>query len=155
MKKFFTAITLSILLSCIFLSSCGTMNVAGKTFKYGGVAIDWGTATDENKSAIYSEYQVENDNELLNVFKTRNNRNNRVTTFGTDGKYTTKNQDNEILDSGFYRQNESQIRLSDTKDGLDADNAYTLTANGKGYIVTVELNPETQTYIKYQYVIMN
>lgn len=156
MRKYFKILILSIfILPCILIASCGTINVAGKTFKYGGVAIDWGTATDENKNAIYTEYQVESDTELLNVFKTRNNRNNRVTTFGTDGKYTTKNEDNEILDSGFYRQNETQILLAETKEGLDEDTAYTLTANNKGYIVTIELNSETQTYIKYQYVVMN
>ncbi len=144
-----------LIIPCLILASCGTMSVAGKTFRYGGVAIDWGTATDENKTAIYTEYQVENDNELLNVFKTRNNRNNRVTTFGTDGKYSTKNQDNEILDSGYYRQNETQILLAETKDGLDEDSAYKLTANNKGYIVTIVLNAETQTYIKYQYVVVD
>ena len=127
------------------------MHVSGKTFKYQKVTIDWGTATAENKETIYSEYQVSDENELLNVLKTKNNRNNRFTTFGTNNKYTTKNSDNEVLDSGYYRQDESVITLADTEEGLSQAGSYTLIATDKGYIVTVKINDEFKVFAKYHY----
>ena len=128
------------------------LTVKGKTFNYSSVEIDWGIATEDDKSALYEEFQVENEPELLNVLKTRNGRNNRITTFGTDGKYVTKNNEDEVLDSGYYKQEESVITLADTEEGLTDPTAYTLQANEKGYIVTIVLNEDKQIYAKYEYV---
>ena len=128
------------------------MNVTGKTFTYGSVSVDWGTASEDDKNALFTEFQVENENELLAVLKTRNNRNGRRTTFGTDGKYTTKDENNEILDSGYYRQEETVITLAETEEGLSDENAYTILANEKGYIVTTVLDEEKNIFAKYQYV---
>ncbi|MBE5738234.1 MAG: hypothetical protein E7354_00665 [Clostridiales bacterium] len=153
MKKTIKSIILSLfLIPCILLASCGTMNVTGKTFTYGNVTVDWGTASDDDKNALFAEFQVENENELLAVLRTRNNRNGRRTTFGTDGKYTTKNENNEILDSGYYQQIETTITLAETEEGLSASDAYTLLANEKGYIVTTILNEDKNIFAKYQYV---
>lgn len=153
MKKIFKTIFCTLLLlPCILLASCGTMVVKGKTFTYGSVAVDWGTASDDDKQSLFAEFQVENETELLAVLKTRNNRNGRRTTFGTDGKYTTKDENNEILDSGYYRQEETVITLAETEEGLTAENAYTLLANEKGYIVTTVLDEEKNIFAKYQYV---
>jgi len=152
MKKIIkTIFSLFILSPLFFIFGCGTMNVSGKTFKYSKVTIDWGIATEENKQAIYEENQVTNEAEFLNVLKTRNNRNSRYTTFGTDNKYTTKNSNNEVLDSGYYKQDESVITLAETEDALNQAGAYTLHANEKGYIVTVKLNDEWKVFAKYQY----
>lgn len=153
MKKIFKKFIISLLLiPCILLSACGVLTVKGKTFNYGEVKIDWGIATEDDKSALFQEFQVANEPELLNVLKTRNNRNSRYTTFGTDGKYVTKDEEGKILDSGFYKQEESVITLADTQDGLSDPTAYTLQANDKGYIVTIVLNQDKQIYAKYQYV---
>ena len=144
-------ISMILLIPMIILSGCGTIQVSGKTFKYSKVSIDWGPATDENKQTIFEENQVSNETELLNVLKTRDNRNSRITTFGTDNKYTTKNTENEIIDSGYYRQDESVITLADSEEGLSKVGAYTLQANGKGYVVTIKLNDEWKVFAKYQY----
>lgn len=151
-NKLKTFILSLLLIPCILLASCGTMQVQGKTFGYGDVTIDWGTASEDDKNALFSDFQVKDENELLNVLRTRNNRNTRHTTFGTDGKYTTKNEDNVVLDSGYYKQQETVITLADTKEGLDASDAYTLLANEKGYIVTSILNDAKNIFAKYQYV---
>lgn len=151
-NKLKTFILSLILLPCILLVSCGTMQVQGKTFGYGDVTIDWGTASEDDRNALFSDFQVKDENELLNVLRTRNNRNTRHTTFGTDGKYTTKNENNEILDSGYYKQQSTVITLADTEEGLDASDAYTLLANEKGYIVTSILNADKNIFAKYQYV---
>ncbi len=153
MKKYLKTIMLTLLLiPCIMIAGCGTMNVTGKTFTYGSVSVDWGTASEDDKNALFTEFQVENETELLAVLKTRNNRNGRRTTFGTDGKYTTKDENNEILDSGYYRQEETVITLAETEEGLNAEDAYTLLANEKGYIVTTILDEEKNIFAKYQYV---
>ena len=153
MKKYLKLFVMTLLLiPCLLLASCGTMNVTGKTFTYGSVSVDWGTASEDDKNALFTEFQVENENELLAVLKTRNNRNGRRTTFGTDGKYTTKEENNEILDSGYYRQEETVITLAETEEGLSDENAYTILANEKGYIVTTVLDEEKNIFAKYQYV---
>lgn len=149
-RKKLTIIAL-FLISIIF-SSCGVIQVSGKTFKYDHVSIDWGMADDKGKQTVFEEFQVENESELLSVLKTRNNRNKRFTTFGTDNKYTTKNDNNEVLDSGYYKQDESVITLADTEEGLKESGAYTIQINGKGYIVTVKINNELKVFAKYQYV---
>ena len=94
---------------------------------------------------------MESEAELLNVLKTKDNRNSRYTTFGTDNKYTTKNNNNEIIDSGYYKQDESVITLADTEEGLSEAGAYTLQANEKGYVVTIKLDNENKIFAKYQY----
>ena len=153
MKKYTKTLVMALLLTtCILLTACGVINVSGKTFRFSKVTIDWGLAEEENKQSIFQEYQVKNETELLNVLKTKNNRNSRFTTFGTDKKYVTKNTENEILDSGFYRQDESLITLSETEEGLNAEGAYTLQANDKGYVVTIKINDEFKIFAKYQYV---
>ena len=141
-----------VLLVCLlFLTACNTMQVSGKTFKYDSVSIDWGMANNEGKSKVFEEFQVENEAELLSVLKTKNGRNKRFTTFGTDNKYTTKNDNNEVLDSGYYKQDETVITLADTKEGLKESSAYTLQANEKGYIVTIKINNDYKVFAKYQY----
>ena len=80
-----------LILPCLLLVACGPLNVTGRTFRYEKVTIDWGTASNEEKDALFESYQVESEAELLNVLKTKDNRNSRYTTFGTDNKYTTKN----------------------------------------------------------------
>ena len=62
-----------------------------------------------------------------------------------------KNTDNEILDSGYYKQDESVITLAETKEGLSEAGAYTLQANEKGYIVRIKLNDEWKVFVKYHY----
>ena len=142
-----------VLLVCLlFLTACNTMQVSGKTFKYDSVSIDWGMANNEGKSKVFEEFQVENEAELLSVLKTKNGRNKRFTTFGTDNKYTTKNDNNEVLDSGYYKQDETVIPLADTKEGLKESSAYTLQANEKGYIVTIKINNDYKVFAKYQYI---
>ncbi len=144
---------LAILLICLlFLTACNTMQVSGKTFKYDSVSIDWGMADNEGKSKVFEEFQVENEAELLSVLKTRNGRNKRFTTFGTDNKYTTKNDNNEVLDSGYYKQDETVITLADTEEGLKESGAYTLQANEKGYVVTIKINNDYKVFAKYQYI---
>ena len=142
-----------VLLVCLlFLTACNTMQVSGKTFKYDSVSIDWGMANNEGKSKVFEEFQVENEAELLSVLKTKNGRNKRFTTFGTDNKYTTKNDNNEVLDSGYYKQDETVITLADTKEGLKESSAYTLKDNEKGYIVTIKINNDYKVFAKYQYI---
>ena len=146
------ALLLIIMIPCLLLCACGTLNVSGKTFVYEKVTIDWGTATEDDKTALFDTYQVANEAELLNVLKTKNNRNTRYTTFGTDNKYTTKNAENKIIDSGFYKQDETVVTLADTEEGLNDEGAYTLQANDKGYVVTIKLDDESKIFAKYQYV---
>ncbi len=141
-----------ILLVSFLLVGCNTIQVSGKTFRYHSVSIDWGLADEQAKNALFEENQVANEAELLNVLKTRNNRNTRYTTFGTNNQYTTKNAENEIIDSGYYKQDESIITLAETEEGLNDDGAYTLQVNEKGYVVTVKLNDEYKIFAKYQYV---
>ena len=142
-----------VLLVCLlFLTACNNMQVSGKTFKYDSVSIDWGMANNEGKSKVFEEFQVENEAELLSVLKTKNGRNKRFTTFGTDNKYTTKNDNNEVLDSGYYKQDETVITLADTEEGLKESSAYTLQANEKGYIVTIKINNDYKVFAKYQYI---
>lgn len=136
----------------LILSGCSAIVVSGKTFKYDSVSIDWGMADKDGKSKVFEEFQVESEAELLAVLKTRNGRNKRFTTFGTDGKYVTKNDSNEILDSGYYKQDETVITLADTEEGLKESGAYILQANGKGYIVTIKINNDYKVFAKYQYV---
>ena len=153
MKIYLKKILLSlIIIPCFFLASCGVITLKGKTFNYSKVDIDWGIATDADKEALFQEFQVANEPELLNVLKTRNNRNSRFTTFGTDGKYVTKDEKGEILDRGYYKQEESVVTLAETEEGLNEASAYTLQANEKGYVVTIVLNENKQIYAKYQYV---
>ena len=152
MKKIIKSLILIILLVpllCIF--GCGTINVSGKTFRYSKVEIDWGLANNEQKEAFFSENQVANEAELRNVLKTRNGRNNRFTTFGTNNQYVTKNADGEILDQGYYKQDETIITLAESEEKLTAPDAYTLQVNDKGYIVTVKLNDEYKIFAKYHY----
>lgn len=151
-KTYKISLLLFLIIPCLLLCACGTLNVSGKTFVYEKVTIDWGTATEEDKTALFETYQVENEAELLNVLKTKNNRNSRYTTFGTDNKYTTKNGENEIIDSGYYKQDETVITLADTEEGLNDEGAYTLQANEKGYVVTVKLDNESKIFAKYQYI---
>ncbi len=141
-----------ILLVSFLLVGCNTIQVSGKTFRYHSVSIDWGLADEQAKNALFEENQVANEAELLNVLKTRNNRNTRYTTFGTNNQYTTKNAENEIIDSGYYKQDESIITLAETEEGLNDNGAYTLQVNEKGYVVTVKLNDEYKIFAKYQYV---
>ena len=151
-KTFKILISIFFIIPCILLASCGVLTLKGKTFNYSKVEIDWGIATEDDKSALFTEFQVQNEPELLNVLKTRNNRNSRYTTFGTDGKYVTKDENGEILDSGYYKQEESVVTLAETEEKLSDPTAYTLQANEKGYVVTVVLNADKQIYAKYQYV---
>ena len=141
-----------LVLSTIVLTACGVIEVRGKTFVYDSVEIDWGLATDEDKQAIYDEFLVSNETELLNVLKTRNNRNQRVTTFGTDGTYSTVNGDNEVLDSGYYRQDNDVVTLAESEDKLSGDGNFTLKANDKGYLVSDQINSEFSVFAVYQFV---
>lgn len=143
---------LGLFLIMSMLCGCSVIQVSGRTFKYDSVSIDWGMADKDGKAKVMEEFQVESESELLAVLKTRNGRNKRYTTFGTDGKYTTKNDNNEILDSGFFKQDESVITLADTEEGLKEAGAYTLQVNGKGYIVTIKINDTYKVFAKYQYV---
>ena len=90
MKRNFliTFVTIA-LFGIFFLSACGTLQIVGKTFVYDSVSIDWGMAEEKDKQIIYEKYSVNSHSELIEYLKTYKNRNNRVTTFGTDGKYVT------------------------------------------------------------------
>lgn len=149
LKKLSIVALFSILL--IFTTGCSVTQVSGKTFKYDSVTIDWGMATKEDRTKVYKEFQVESEGELLAVLKTRNGRDKRYTTFGTDGKYVTKNDSNEILDSGYYKQDEEVITLAETIEGLKEAGAYTLQANSKGCIVTIKINNDYKVFARYQY----
>jgi len=152
MKKILNKILVIILfLPILFVVGCSTIDVSGKTFRYSKVEIDWGLANNEQKEAFFAENQVANEAELRNVLKTRNGRNNRFTTFGTNNQYVTKNADGEILDQGYYKQDEAIITLAESEEKLTAPDAYTLQINDKGYIVTVKLNDEYKIFAKYHY----
>lgn len=156
MKKFKKAILsiMLLILSSVALYACsGVIEVRGKTFVYESVEISWGTANDEDKQSLFEEFLVTNENELLAVLKTRNNRNQRITTFGTDSTYTTVNTDNEVIDAGYYKQNEDIITLAETEEKLSQEENYILRANDKGYQVSDMLNSELSIYAVYQYVV--
>lgn len=144
---------LIVLFSTIIMTGCGVIEVKGKTFVYESVTIDWGRAEDEQKEEIFEEFLVSNETELLAVLKTRNQRNSRVTVFGTDGKYTTHNRNGDTLDSGYYKQDNETITLSDTEDGFSEPGNFTLKANTKGYITKDKLNDEYGVFACYQYVV--
>lgn len=151
-KNYLVAI-LIMLVSSFVITACGVIEVRGKTFVYDSVSIDWGRAEDEQKQAIFEEYLVSNETELLNVLRTRNQRNSRITTFGSDGKYVTINVNGETLDSGFYKQDDEIITLAETEDGFSNPGNYTLKANEKGYIANDKLNDEYGVFARYQYVL--
>ena len=142
-----------LILTSLVFTACGVIEVRGKTFSYDSVKIDWGLATDEDKQLVYEEFLVSNEDELLNVLKTRNNRNKRITTFATDGTYTTINTEGEELDTGFYRQDNDIISLAETEDGFDDENVYKLKSNDKGYTVSDKINSEFNVFAIYQYVV--
>ena len=142
-----------ILVICILLSGCGVIDVAGKTFTYGGVEINWNKASDEIREEVFDLYQVKNEIELKTVLKTSGGRNSRLTTFGTDGKYVTKDTNGNILDSGYYEQSKSYIALSDTIEGLSSEKVYKIYPNEKGYKVRIEIDGEKGIYAEYQYVV--
>ena len=142
-------------MTTLLMTACGMLEVRGKTFIYDSVEIDWGMADDEEKQALYDEFLVSNETELLTVLKTRNNRNQRVTTFGTDSTYTTVNLDNEILDSGFYKQDDDVITLAETEEGLNDEGNYTLKVNDKGYLVKDVLDTDLNIFAVYQFVVNN
>ncbi|MGN0960956.1 MAG: hypothetical protein ACI4PF_02010 [Christensenellales bacterium] len=155
MKRFYQILTsaMLVILCSIALTACGVIEVRGKTFVYDSVSIDWGQAKEEQKQALFEEFLVSNETELLNVLKTRNQRNSRITTFGTDGKYVTRNLNNEILDEGYYKQDDEIITLAETEDGFSNPGNYTLKANEKGYIANDKLNDEYSIFARYQYVL--
>lgn len=144
---------LMIVLCAVSLTACGVIKVRGKTFVYDSVSIDWGRAEEEEKEMIFEEFLVSNETELLNVLKTRNQRNSRVTIFGTDGKYTTRNKNNEILDSGYYKQDNEIITLSESEEGFASPGNFTLKVNSRGYITKDKLNDEFGIFACYQYVL--
>lgn len=144
-------IALIICLPCLFLYGCETIEVSGKTFRYDNVTIDWGMAEGEDKETFFNENQVANESELRNVLKSRDNRNSIFTTFGTDGKYTIKNSENEVVETGYYKQDESVITIAESEESLNETGATTWQANDKGYIVTIKLDDELKIFAKYQY----
>ena len=144
---------LLLVLTTVLMTACGVLEVRGKTFVYDKVEIDWGMAKDADKEALYEEFLVNNETELLNVLKTRNNRNKRVTTFGTDSKYTTVNLDNEVLDSGYFKQDDDVITLAESEDGFADSGNYTLKVTDKGYKVKDVLNSDLNIFAVYQYVV--
>lgn len=146
---------LLIILSSVMIMACGVLNVRGRTFVFDSVEIDWGLASEEDKETIYEEFLVSNEIELLNVLRTRNNRHNRITSFGTNGEYTTVNTDNEILDKGYYRQDGEIVTLAETEDGFIDPGNYTLKVNGKGYYTNDKINSEFQVFARYFYVMQN
>jgi len=143
---------LMLILTTIMFTACGVISVRGKTFVYDSVEIDWGRATDEDKEKLYEDFLVSNEVELLNVLKTRNNRNSRVTTFGTDGKYTTINKNNEVIDEGYYKQDDEVITLSEAEDGFANPGNYTLKAVDKGYYAIDKLDDNLGVFARYLYV---
>ena len=152
MKKFKNLlVALVLIIPCLFLIACETIEVSGKTFRYDSVSIDWGMANNDQKDAFFEKNQVENEAELLNVLKTRDNRNSIYTTFGTDGKYTIKDSENEIVESGYYKQDESTITIGESEESLNETGATTWQANEKGYVVTIKLDNDLKIFAKYQY----
>lgn len=154
-KKAILSAVLLVLTLVMFTACSGVLEVRGKTFVYESVEINWGTASEEDKESIFTEFLVSNENELLAVLKTRNGRNERSTTFGTDSKYTTVNKDNEVLDSGFYKQDSDKVILAESEDKLSQEGNYVLKINEKGYRVSDLLNSELSIYAVYQYVVNN
>jgi hypothetical protein len=142
-----------LILTTILLTACGVLEVRGKTFVYESVKIDWGMASEDDKEVVYEQYLVSNETELLAVLKTRNSRNERMTTFGTDGTYSTVNKDNEVLDRGYYRQDSDVITLADTEEGFANEGNFTLKANEKGYKVSDLINEEFSVFAVYQFVV--
>ena len=155
MKNFNKSICccLLLLLTSLLFMACGVIDVKGKSFRYESVKIDWGMANDEDKQSVFEEFLVSNETELLNVLKTRNSRNQRVTTFGTDGKYKTVNGENQVLDSGYYKQDDDVITLADSEEGLSNEGNFTLKVNEKGYKVSDVINSDLSVFAVYQYVI--
>ncbi len=154
LNKYITG--MMVLIFMMLVTACaGVIEVRGKTFVYDSVEINWGTASEDDKNTIYEEFLVSNENELLAVLKTRNGRNERSTTFGTDSSYTTVNKDNEVLDSGFYKQDNDIVILAESEDKLSQEGNYTLKANEKGYQVMDQLNSDLSIYAVYQYVVNN
>jgi hypothetical protein len=153
-KKIIVSLLL-IILSSVMMMACGVLNVRGRTFVFDSVEIDWGLASEEDKESIYEEFLVSNEIELLNVLRTRNNRHNRITSFGTNGEYTTVNTDNEILDKGYYRQDGEIVTLAETEDGFSEEGNYTLKVNSKGYYTNDKINSEFQVFARYFYVMQN
>jgi len=158
MKKIGRSIlcTMMLFVMGVMTTACsGVIEVGGKTFVYESVEVNWGTASEADKEDIYEEYLVTNETELLAVLKTRNGRNERTTTFGTDSTYTTVDKDNEILDSGYYKQDNDVVVLSDSEENLSQEGNYTLKVNEKGYQVSDMLNSDLSIYAVYQYVVNN
>lgn len=152
MKKFKKLlIALLLCLPSLFLFGCDTIEVSGKTFRYDNVTIDWGMASNDDKEAFFTENQVANESELRNVLKSRDSRNSIYTTFGTDGKYTIKNSENEVIESGYYKQDESVITIAESEESLNETGATTWQANEKGYVVTIKLDDELKIFAKYEY----
>lgn len=154
-KKTILSAVLLVLTLVMFTACSGVLEVRGKTFVYESVGINWGTASDDDKESIFTEYLVSNENELLAVLKTRNGRNERSTTFGTDSTYTTVDKDNKVLDSGYYKQDSDKVTLAETEDKLSQEGNYVLKVNEKGYQVSDLINSELSVYAVYQYVVNN
>lgn len=154
-KKAILSVMLLILTVIMFTACSGVLEVRGKTFVYESVEINWGTANNEDKESIFEEFLVSNENELLAVLKTRNGRNERTTTFGTDSTYTTVNKDNEVLDSGYYKQDSDKVILAETEEQLSQEGNYILKVNEKGYQVSDLINSELSIYAVYQFVVNN
>ena len=153
MKNLKKLICLFLIVPCILLCACKSIEVNGKTFVFDKVTIDWGLAqSNEEKQVILDKYEVEDKSKLIEYLKKYQDRENRVTTFGVDSKYFTKNGNNEIVDEGYYRQDESVITLADSQDLLDEPGAYTLQANEKGYIVTIKLDDTLKVFARYEYI---
>ena len=154
-KKSILSVMLLVLTLVMFTACSGVLEVRGKTFVYESVEINWGTANNEDKESIFEEFLVSNENELLAVLKTRNGRNERSTTFGNDSKYTTVNKDNEVLDSGYYKQDSDKVILAETEEQLSQEGNYILKVNEKGYRVSDLINSDLSVYAVYQYVVNN
>ncbi|MBE5757522.1 MAG: hypothetical protein E7345_01140 [Clostridiales bacterium] len=153
MKHLKNILALIIMIFALTLTACQTINVNGKTFIFDKVQIDWGLAqSKEEKEIVLANYSVGNEKEFAEYLKKYQDRENRVTTFGTDNKYYTKNGNNEIVDSGYYKQDEAVITLSDTEKGLEDVGSYTLQANEKGYVVIVKLDDEMKIFARYTYI---
>lgn len=144
--------TIVLMSMCLILSACSTINVAGKTFRFDSAEVVWGSATDEDKTTLYEEFSVTNEDQLIEQLKLKNERSKRHTTFGTDGKYYTKNENNQILDQGFYKQENTVITLAPTEEKLKESTAFTMLSNNKGYVVTEIIEKDKLIFVKYQYV---
>ena len=152
MKKLKIILCIIALIPCILLTGCKSIEVNGKTFVYNKVTIDWGLAqSKEEKQEVLNKFEVTDKSEFIKYLETYQDRKNRVTTFGVDNKYYTKNSNNEIVDEGYYRQDESVITLADSEEGLDENGTFTLQANEKGYIVIVKLDDTNKVFARYEY----